>query len=185
MALCTLNEVKEYNDITDDTNDALLENLINRVSEEIENYCDRKFESQSYTDYFDGNNYNLLFITQYPVITASGVEVWDDCDWVWGDDTLISGTNYTVIDNRYVLLKNTSFVDGSKNVKINYVAGYDSIPTDLTQFTIEEVIRKFKARRNPGDIKSKALPDGSVTYKDASYLSDASVLDTYKRRWIF
>lgn len=186
MGLCTLEEVKEYNGITDTTNDTLLTNLIERVSDGIETFCDRNFESQSYTEYHSGGKNNDRFYTnQYPIITGSGVEVWDDYDWDWTTDDLVDSDDYMVTDNRYIVLNNSVFLDGVNNIKVSYTAGYDVIPTDLTQFTIEEVIRKFKSRRHPGDIKSKSLPDGTVVYNDVSGLpDDISILNSYKRKYV-
>lgn len=185
MALCTLAEVKEYNDITVTTNDTLLTNLISRVSTEIETYCDCTFSSASYTDYHDGNGDDKLYTDHYPIITGSGVEVWDDTEWDWETADLIDSNDYMIVNDRGIFLKSSIFVDGVKNVKISYTAGYDTIPTDLTQFTIEEVIRRFKMRKHPGDISSKALPDGTVTYKEMNGLpTDMPMLNSYKRIYI-
>lgn len=184
MGLCTLAQVKEYNDITATTNDTLLTNLITRVSKEIETYCDRIFESASYTEYHNGGGNDKFFTNQYPIITGSGIEVWDDIDWEWGSGDLIDSDDYMVTDNLYIQLKSLIFVAGINNVKISYTAGYSTIPTDLTQVCIEEVSRTFKKRKHI-EIASKSLPDGSVSYVVESFLPKTiTILNHYKRKYI-
>lgn len=184
MALCTLSEAKEYADITTTTNDTLLTNLISRVSTEIETYCDRIFSSASYIDYHDGSGNDKLYTDHYPIITGEGVEVWDDTEWDWETTDLIDSNDYMIIDDRGIFLQSSIFVDGTKNVKVSYTAGYDTIPTDLTQVCIEEVIHTFKRRKHI-DVANKNLPDGTVTYIIDSFLPKTLViLNHYKRVWI-
>lgn len=183
MALCTLAEVKEYNDITDTTNDTLLTNLISRVSKEIETYCDRTFSSASYIEYHNGGGNDRVYTNQYPIITGSGVEVWDDIDWDWTSDDLVDSDDY-MVDDYCIQLKSLIFVDGVNNVKISYTSGYDTIPTDLIQVCIEETIHTFKKRKHI-DISSKALADGTVSYVIDSFLPKTlAVLNYYKRRYM-
>lgn len=165
-ALCTLDDVKNYYGMETSSVeiDALIESLIDRVSKQFEMFCDRVFVSTNYIQYYDGNKTSYLFVDQYPITTVSGV--WDDTDWVWGSDTQISGTDYRVADDNHIVFNATILTKGDQNVKVAYTAGYATIPYDLVQACVEEVLVKYKRRSNV-EIRSKTLPDGSVVYADS------------------
>lgn len=162
-ALCTLADVKTYNGISTSTYDTLIETLIDRVSKQFEMDCDRVFISANYTQYYDGNKTSYLFVSQYPITTVSGV--WDDTNWEWGSSTQISGIDYRVADNNHIVFNTTILTEGDQNIKVAYTAGYTTIPYDLTQACIEEVSVKYNKRENV-EVRSKTLPDGTVTYVD-------------------
>ena len=53
MAYATLAQVKDYLDITSDTDDVLLAYLITRAQTAVESYCQRVFEAATETRYFE------------------------------------------------------------------------------------------------------------------------------------
>ena len=75
MALTTVANVKEYAGITSDTDDALIENLITRVQKQIEVYCDRAFDSASYTQIYDGDSTTKIYLDEWPVTAVSRVAI--------------------------------------------------------------------------------------------------------------
>ena len=75
MALTTLANVKEYAGITSDTDDALIDNLITRVQKQIEVYCDRAFDSASYTQIYDGDSTTKIYLDEWPVTAVSRVAI--------------------------------------------------------------------------------------------------------------
>jgi hypothetical protein len=182
-ALCTRKEVKDYLAITGDDNtlDNLINDLIGRISTAFENFCGRPFVSASYTDYYDGDGSNMLFVDKYPLTAITSIH--DDTDWVWGSDKLLAASEYRIADERYVILDGT-FGIGNQNIKIVYTGGYSTIPTDLKHACIEETGRKIKHRTDYDEL-TKQLTDGSVQYADKDFLPQTvKTLSFYKVKMV-
>lgn len=181
-SLITLDNVKLFIGLSNSTSDVddLIEDLIDRISTSFETYCDRKFLSREYTEYYDGVGEDKLFVDQYPIITISGI--WDDRDWGWASDTIVDSDYYRISNNGwFVVFNNTVLLDYQQNVKIAYTAGYSTIPDDLKQACIEEVARTYK-NKNQIDISSKTLIDGSVSYVVTDFLPKTlTILNKYKK----
>ena len=75
MAITTLANVKEYAGITTSADDALISNLITRVQAQIEKYCDRAFDSASYTQIYNGDSTTKLYLDEYPVTAVTRVAI--------------------------------------------------------------------------------------------------------------
>ena len=167
MALTTLSGVNDYKGWTtgaDTTRDAQVTTLIDSISARFETYCDRKFNSASYTEYYNGERGPYMYLDQYPITVITSI--YDDTSWVWGSGTLVSGTNYRIANNQGVVFKYGVSI-GEQNIKVAYTAGYTTIPYDLENACIEEVADQWKqSTKSTGTIKSKTLPDGSVQYGD-------------------
>lgn len=165
----SLEEVKEYLNVEDNSQDNLLLNLIMCVSQLFDSYLSRKISRDTYTDVFGGNNRNYHMTKQYPIIEVL--------------ESKSDGQKVNVeafVDNEVVIQER--FASGSLNCSVRYVAGYDPIPYDLTQCCIELVGVKYKNISNI-NIQSKSLGNGETitfTTKDLpSYIK--VVLNQYKR----
>lgn len=184
-ALVTLEEVREYFGwtSTNTDNDNFIESLINYTSDLFENYCEvDNFKSTSVTEYYDGEGEKYLFLNNIPIVSITSI--YDDVNWVWGEDTIVASTDYRIVNKNYIVGLN-EFTEGDQNIKVSYTYGYATIPGDLKMVCIEEVIRKFKNRDNPGVI-NKTMVDGSIS-KDNKYLleSTVSVLNKYRRMLVW
>lgn len=71
--LTTLDHVKEWANIRDNTTDALIERLIQSASQAILDYLNRSFAVVSYTDQFWGNGKNTTLLKNYPVVSVESV----------------------------------------------------------------------------------------------------------------
>lgn len=185
-ALTSLDAVKDFYAMSGSKqiDDDLLEDLIDRVSEMIYSYCNvNSFRQNTYTEYQDGQGSKYLFVNNIPIISVTSIH--DDDDWVWGSDTLIDSSQYRVIDDRYIVWRDDYFDNADQNVKIVYKAGYITIPGDLEQTCIEEVVRRFKHRRDV-DVQSKTLEDGTVQYVSKNLMqSSILVLNKYRNDWVY
>jgi len=182
-SLITLNDVKSYLSISGSNTDTddVIASLINSVSVLFENYCNKKIMSRTFTDEkYNGDNSNRLFTKQYPIISI--ISIYDDTNWNFEADTLISADNYMIHpDMNNVYFKNNILSIGIGNIKITYNAGYESVPTDIKHSCILEVIRRFKHKTDP-DVLSKTLSDGSVAFDTNSLLKETKmILNKYKR----
>ena len=70
--LTTLADVKEYLDIEADDNayDSLIQRLITASSSQVETYCNRVFETQDYSESYDGNASDILFMNNPDYVFA-------------------------------------------------------------------------------------------------------------------
>lgn len=66
-AITTKTAFKNYVDITSTDDDDLIDDLINRATSAIENYCQRKFTYDTYREKYDGNGTTDLLLNQYPI----------------------------------------------------------------------------------------------------------------------
>ena len=148
MALTTVARVKEVLGLkTDDTTkDALIAELIERVSKEITSRTNRSMEYGSYTDYYNGDGKSKrLSLINFPVDATATFQLYDDTARAYDSTTLIDPTNYTVdYDNGIVSLDaGIPFLRGYKNIKVVYAAGYHTIPQDLESACIWTVAADF------------------------------------------
>lgn len=185
MSLATLDEIKSYYDMTgsDAAVDDELAEISVRISKIFETYCDRSFESTTYTEYHDGDNRNGIYLNHYPITSITSI--YDDSEWGWGSDYVVASGTYRIKDERAVTLKaGYTFHNHTQNVKVTYVAGYSTIPADLNHVCIVEVIRSYKSRKEV-DVTAKTLGDGSISYTSRDFLPMTKVvLDKYTRKGI-
>lgn len=200
MALTTLENVKEFLQLTTTGLDALIENLIIRGDSQIKKFTDRELEESTLTQQYDGTveNGGVLNLDEFPVTSITTVH--DDISLVFDASTLIPDTDY-VFEAKPGILRLTplastlrpfrdprQFNEGVQNIKVVYVAGFATIPGDLEQAAIELVaFRIVMADTNGGMIKSKRLADFQISYagvgKVAMFPENVSfVLDGYKNR---
>lgn len=173
-ALCSLDEVKNYMNIkgSDSIMDDVLENLCVRVTEAFEKYCGvKQFKSQTYTEYYDGNGCRELFINNLPLTSITSIA--EDSDWDFTSDSTIGSDEYAIVDECRIAMKTDYFTHGIRNFKIIYTAGYSTIPNDLKQAAIMEVVRLYKLKDNI-DVSQKSGPDGSVTKLQQGFLPDTT-----------
>jgi len=80
-ALTTLANALEELGLTSDSGsqDTYIENIIDRISDVIENYCHRQLKARLYVkERYDGKGGELLYFNQYPVLAVNLDElVWD------------------------------------------------------------------------------------------------------------
>jgi hypothetical protein len=185
-SLTDLENVKNFYGMTGSKqlDDDLLEDLIDRISEAIYSYCNvTSFKEKTYTEYQDGAGSKYLFVNNTPIISVTSIN--DDEDWEWGLDTVIDSSQYRIVDKRYIVWKDDYFTNADQNIKIIYKAGYSTVPGDLEQVCIEEVLRRYKHRRDI-DVQSKTLDDGTVQYTSKNFMqSSLTVLNKYRNDWVY
>jgi len=171
--LTTLANLREYlkKDTADTTDDTLLQNIITRVSAEIEKRCNRSFHAATFTEYQKGNGTNRTYLKNWPINSVTSIHIDDDREWtadmaVDAADIIISNQNpgMIILDSGETFRKT---VDQIENVRIIYNAGYSTIPTDLEQACIEICCVRYiksggminsviKDTIDPDDVEKKA-----------------------------
>lgn len=214
-ALTLYATVKADLGLTDDTQQAYIERQINAVSQKVEGYCNRKFKKQTYTDEeYEGNNTLYLQIKNYPIISVSkvviddeeieltGIEIDSEKGILYYENMWTSQGHIMGVSDFETLRKN--------NILITYTAGYvlpkdevagqttpiiitavpRTLPYDLEQVAIDEVVNKYEHKGTAKDIKSWNLGNASKTYEtnlstvSGLLYNSTACLDGMYRRWI-
>ncbi|MHC4499961.1 MAG: head-tail connector protein, partial [Planctomycetota bacterium] len=154
-------------DISGTDDDALLDDLVARASSAIENYCDRKFNYDTYRERYDGDGTTELVIKQYPIGQVTMLSV--------GTTDVIQFTNVNADAwNAYISVSSTTMtlvIQGGAN------DGSDSLT--LADYTITTLVAAINAL-GKGWSASVQLSDYGVW--DASELMPCSAkecLDSY------
>jgi len=184
--LVSLGSVKSYLNISDNTeHDGFLKRLINVVSDFIQlNYIGRELTAKERTEYYDGKGKNQIHLKHYPIISIT--DIWDDPSRNYTDTYKKSSDDYVYYEDNGIikLIAGGVFYDGIKNVKATYIAGYNSVPGDIQQATIELVARKYdQSRKGKGQlgIDSISAGDQTVNYNQDDLLPQIkSVLLAYR-----
>ena len=184
MSLCTLDDVKYFYGIagTNDETDTLLEDLIGMVSKTFETYCDRVFDSATYTDDFDGDR-KMITLDHYPIISVTSVT---DRGEDWTGSTLVSGTYYKISNNSRHILFNSSatLTRYTENVRIVYVAGYATIPYDLKLACMEEVVKHYISRKRV-NVLDESKGEHSLSFSIIDFLpTTLTILKRYMNKGV-
>jgi hypothetical protein len=133
-ALTTLANALEELGLTSDSGsqDAYVENIINRTSDIIENYCHRQFKARLYVkERYDGKGQELLYLNQYPVLAVNLDElVWDNAT-----KTVTRSDGGSFVDDGFsagdkVLVQNSNCNGGLLTIAIDGVAANTLTFTD-------------------------------------------------------
>ena len=192
-ALTTLDNVKLIGGIADTSDDALLNILIDRVSNSFLNAIHRDLRKTTYTsETYPPNNSQYLVLKNYPIvkltsIVDTGVTLTVTTDYLMSDQDAINGLVYRQggwTGNYLVSGMTSDIVAGVREILITYDAGYlfpadagysaggtTSLPLDISQFCEEEVIRRYQ-RIKRQMIGLSSIHEGGINY--AAQLTDES-----------
>lgn len=186
-SIITLAELKTYLDIEDTVDDDRLEQIIIAVTDFFETECNRKFASRDFTEYYNGDSGNELFLNNYPVNSeadeiqiATSISVPRDYT-----DNIISG-DYILIESKIGLVHLISdyFPKGPQTIKVIYNAGYDTIPYDLKRAALELGALMWSKEKNRTDLVSTYSIQGSNITIQADKAFNKfceSVIEKYRR----
>jgi aspartate aminotransferase-like enzyme len=92
-----------------------------------------------------------------------------------------SGSIGYLFDIKTLYLKNGVFEKGIQNIAINYDAGYQTIPYEIEQVTIDLIALKYKQRERIG-LLSVHMGTETTTYSRTDLTDDAKkLLQQYQR----
>lgn len=190
--IITIDEVKQYLNISGREADDFLENAIDMVSQEIEGYTQgHVFALRSITGEIhsgDGTNilvpkyeplYSLVDTTEATKLSSVQYKLTPDSSWT--DIETLSA--HIFLRPLWIELYDEIFPKGTNNIKLNYSAGYAAIPGDVRKVCIEWVSKMYdessKGRGNLGIDSKSAQNTTNVTFRDMLPQWQA-VLDRYK-----
>src|SRR5574343_381083 len=143
--LATLEQIKQELEITNSTDDAFLNDLIDRMSGRIEDFCHRIFAKQTYQEKAAGFGDKILLLTHTPIISVSSVlcdsspitdyeiynanagELYRSIGWTWDTKVWWKASSFPSSNNP------------EQNFIVTYIAGY-VLPGDDEAQTLPKTI---------------------------------------------
>lgn len=194
-ALTSLARLKIWLGVTSDTDNTLLESIINSVSDWVERYIDRTLLLTTYTnEVYSGTGTQKLLLKQFPV-SSSDSFTFQRRDAVQNIDTWssIDSEQYFVDYDTGIVTYPGVFSELPRHYRFSYTAGYDYDQAAKTLESLglgdlEMAVWKlcnaaYRKRQDTEDVSSESIGDYSVTYqKNATNdLEIYNILNTYKR----
>jgi uncharacterized phiE125 gp8 family phage protein len=144
LALVTLEEVKQFLDVRSSDNDNWIQQLINRVGEDVNGYTGRTLRSTEYADaQFDGKGADSLVLPQYPVTALSNLTA-----SITGSVLTEGRDEDYVVDYAagVVYLVGANFSEERFGAQLTYTAGYTlaTVPEDLKQAALEAIMFRYQ-----------------------------------------
>lgn len=159
----TLEELKEFLQITNNNDDTLLTNAIKWATDYIKEYTNRNIAAEDYDYRLDGKHQSELLLKDYPVnsFTTYSHNIWTLWNSIWED---YNSDNYFVQDNG-ILKANFYNPRWIQNLRLVYNAWYTTIPEDIKYVTtrIAGDMYSNKGKINT-DIVRESLDGASIQY---------------------
>ncbi len=158
--------------------DALLARLITATSDLIATWLNRPIVMQDYTEIRDGTGGISLRFGMVPVVSVTRVEI--DGQPIWpSPDGLRRG--YMFSPTRFWLIGGR-LPHRIGAVRLEYRAGYDTIPPAIEQACLALVALRYRERDRVG-MKSRGLARESTSYDLKAMPEDvAMLLEQYRKR---
>jgi Phage gp6-like head-tail connector protein len=181
VALCTIDDLKEYLGETASKDDDLLTRLVNSASAAIETYCHRPFASATYTEYYDGTGKDILTLRHFPIISVTSVMEGGSNSLTSGEDPYAAAAPDVIIyKEEGQLCRNLLYwISYRRYYKVVYVAGYTTIPADIAQACIELAALMLKGKEHAG-IQAKTTGVQTTTYIQELSEPSRRTMDLYR-----
>lgn len=190
--LTTIGNVKAYAQITDNASDAVLSRLISAFSAWFLNQVNRgALISATYTEQRNGQGGDSLTTINWPIQSVTSLSV---------DGNAIPASpgpnqfgyffdSYTV----WIVApggcgsrgSRSRFTRGRGNVQIVYQAGYATVPLDIEQAVIDQVLFTFRRQPNLGTVSQQMNGITTVSFSQKDLAPGVSlVVENYKDKTV-
>ncbi len=185
-ALVTRSQAKTWLKINSSSEDDIIDQIVVQSSEVIKKYCNQKFVSATYTEYYDGPGRGQLFLRNYPIISVTSLH--EDVDRVYGSEDAFDVSADVLVDKTSGILKlwngESTFGFGKASIKAVYVAGYATIPYDVQNAAL--IVIAYSYKRHYQDqkigIASETIGNRTTTFDITAIPKQARlILDRYKK----
>jgi len=171
MAFITIDDIKAELNIDSTRDDFLLNTIVGAVLKLWDELTNRTWAKTAHTEYYDSPRYNsTVFLKNYPVDSSETIQLWDDPDWEWGDNSEIDSDDFRVDYENGIIHYNGYFYEGKQSIKVTYTAGYsdETAPGWLKDILVRQVAHWFEQAKNKSwHISSLATGEGGTTsYKN-------------------
>jgi hypothetical protein len=194
MSYATLAEFKAAVGITDSTDDAALQSVLDATDTLIDLYCDRKtgFGTATETRYYTAEDYEYVLTDD--LVSVTTLQTDDDANgtyettWTAGTDYVLAPVNaaldgfpYTEIDTSVTWPRNFP-KDVYLGVKVVGVFGFPSVPAAVKQAEIIQAGAVWSSRVSPFGIVGSADLGGLLRMSRALHPEAALILEPYRKR---
>ena len=194
MSYATLAEFKAAFGITDSTDDAALQSVLDATDTLIDLYCDRKtgFGTASETRYYTAEDWEYVLTDD--LVSVTTLQTDDDANgtyettWTSGTDYVLAPRNaaldgfpYTEIDTSVTWPRNFP-KDVYIGVKVVGVFGFPSVPAAVKQAEIIQAGAVWNSRTAPFGVIGSADLGGILRMSRALHPEAALILEPYRKR---
>jgi hypothetical protein len=162
--LTTLENVKNTAQVTDTTADVVLQRLISAFSQWFLTQVNRgALIEASYTEQRNGSGGDSITTLQYPIMAVTSLTVGGVS--ISPSDGMIPGY---IFDDFTIWLNCSRFCRGRGNIQIVYTAGYATVPLDIEQAIIDQVLFTWKREKRLGTMteSNQGLMTTSYSQRD-------------------
>ena len=170
---------------SDTDSDDIINQCINSSSIWANTKTKRLLKSRDLTEYYSGDGTSTLYPNSYPITAITAA--YDDLDRAWGTDTQIDNDDL-VIDPQpeafRIIYYYGYFTPGAVNIKLEYTAGYSTIPSDLQEAVLAVAATMyFSSEEKRLGIASKSSGAGTTSYETGFPAWSLDIIGMYERRW--
>lgn len=192
MALTTLDRLKRRIGQDGTDHDALLNEIITEMSQDIEHRAGRIFNEQSHTAYLNGDGTPRLVLPQGPLVSITTIESIAYSDDGAGarvetETTILestfleSGVRARGEDGPPVLVRiGSAWPFGKQNIKVVFVGGYDTLPEKLIGDVTTACAGRWFVREAAG-LRGKTEGDYSIERSAGAFGPEAQTDDALDR----
>lgn len=147
--------------ITDDSQDALLSQLLGEAQSYVEDYLQRELSLDTYQDVIEPNGSTSIWLRNYPVQSVDSIESLD---------------GHRVVD--FKIIKHTGMVRTNKNLIgdfiVEYQGGYETLPAWATKAIVDSAAYLYGQEGSGGSGASGAIKQEEI-YGVAKIVYDTQV----------
>jgi hypothetical protein len=156
----------------------LLLRLITSASGFVENYTNRCFSLETYTEQRDGNGKMRITPLNWPVRSIASVLIGSQV--IPQAVSSLQGNGWYQVRN-VIHLRGYVFERGDANISLSYTAGWLTPPDDIAQAVIELVSLRYKEKGHIG-LNSVSAAGETTSYSTRDMPADvATLLNQYRR----
>ena len=194
MSYASLAQFKAAVGITDSTDDAALQNVLDATDTLIDLHCDRKtgFGTATETRYYTAEDYQYVLTDD--LVSVTTLQTDDDANgtyettWTANTDFMLAPANaaldgfpYTEIDTSVSWPRNFP-KDVYRGVKVVGVFGFPSVPAAVVQAEIIQAGAVWSSRTSPFGVIGSADLGGILRQTRALHPEAALILEPYRKR---
>jgi len=124
--LVTINNLREWLNISSDTDMSFLEALRFSVSSVVKNYCQRNFITKDLTEDYSGTGQRILILENSPIYINAANDNFSlsiDPERAFLTESIIETTDYVVESRKGILRTDFTIPWGNNNIRISYTSG--------------------------------------------------------------
>ena len=180
--LITWAEVKNLLSIEDE-HQAVTELIISSASLQAQRIMGRKISLQAIDEVIHGTGQQSILLKEYPIKSVTALYI--DLSFQFGEETLIDSTGYwVVLELGQIDLFWRAFPVKScgRTVRVQYEAGYETVPADITQAILETIKWNFNRLVFDGiGVRNEKVDGVSTSFEIRIPTNAREIFEGYRR----